>query len=165
MIRSLVYVFEVLSNHIVDIRLLSVDLDVSRLVLSLDLGHHRVAPLDFEYLVGNLVELLHLTPSEQVSEVLYVLHLIKLLSNGKLLFLFMYLIAFPVPYRLHLRELFMSLFDALNLFLHFSLIEVLVCGLPYSRIVLCHVLRCALSIDHVSEGALLKIEVSINSTN
>ena len=85
MIRSLVDVFEVLSNHIVDIRLLSVDLDVSRLVLSLDLGHHRVAPLDLEHLVGNLVELLHIAPSEQVSEVLDVLQFIELFSNGKLL--------------------------------------------------------------------------------
>ncbi len=85
MVWSLVHVCEVLSNHTINIRLLSVYLDVSCLILSLDLGHHRVAPLDLEHLVGNLVELLHLTPSEQVSEVLDIFQFIELFSNGKLL--------------------------------------------------------------------------------
>jgi hypothetical protein len=52
------------------------------LVYPLDLGHHRVAPLDLEHLVGNLVELLHVASPEQVGEVLYVFEFIKLFSYG-----------------------------------------------------------------------------------
>jgi hypothetical protein len=75
------------------------------------------------------------------------------------------LVACPVPHRLHLRGLLVFLLDGIDLSLYLSLVEVLVGRLTYSRVVLCHVLCCALSIDHVSEGALLKIEMSKNSTN
>jgi hypothetical protein len=77
----------------------------------------------------------------------------------------MNLVACPVPHRLHLRGLLVSLLDGINLSLYLSLVEVLVSRLCYGCEGLSHVLCCALSIDHVSEGALLKIEMSKNSTN
>ena len=66
MVRSLIHPSEVLSNRVVYIMFLSVDLDVTCFVLLLNLGDHRVAPLDLEHLVGNPVELLHVPISEQV---------------------------------------------------------------------------------------------------
>jgi hypothetical protein len=64
MIRSFVYISEVLCICVVRIMLFCEDLDVTTFVYPLYLGHHRVAPLDLEDFVGNLVELLRLTSSE-----------------------------------------------------------------------------------------------------
>ena len=82
MIRSFVYISEVLCNRVVHIMLLCEDLDVTSLIYPLYLGHHRVAPLDLEHFVGNLVELLHVASPEQVGEVLYVFEFVELLSYG-----------------------------------------------------------------------------------
>ena len=80
MIRSLVHTSEVLCNRVVHIMLFCEDLDVTFLIYPLYLGHHRVAPLNLEHFVGNLVELLHVASPEQVGEVLYVFEFVELLS-------------------------------------------------------------------------------------
>ena len=165
MVRSFVHTGEVLSDRIVHILLLSGDLNVSLLVLPLDFSHYRVAPLDLEHLVSNLVELLHVASSEQVSKVLYVLEFIELFSYGKLLNLLLYLVGCPVPHRLLLRGLLLPLSQVLDLPLYLSLTEVLVRRSVYSPQGLCHILCCALSIGHVPEGTLLEVEMREYSTN
>ena len=56
-----------------------------------------MVPLDSEYLVGNLVELLHLAFSQQCAEFLYVLSLLKGTCNREFLLLFHCLVAIVVP--------------------------------------------------------------------
>ena len=165
MVRSLVHPGEVLSDRIVHILLLSGDLNVSLLVLPLDFSHYRVAPLDLEHLVSNLVELLHVASSEQVSKVLYVLEFIELFSYCKLLNLLLYLVGCPVPHRLLLRGLLLPLSQVLDLPLYLFFVKTRVGRLAYRLLCLCHVLCCGFKVGQVPEGALLKIEMCKNSTN
>ena len=56
-----------------------------------------MVPLDSEYLVGNLVELLHLAFSQQCAEFLYVLSLLKGTCNREFLLFLHCLVAIVVP--------------------------------------------------------------------
>jgi hypothetical protein len=75
------------------------------------------------------------------------------------------LISSPVPHRLLLGGLLLPLSEVLYLLLYLYLIEVRVGRLTNGSSRLCHILCCDLSIGHVPEGALLKIEMCKNSTN
>ncbi len=56
-----------------------------------------MVPLDSEYLVGNLVELLHFALSQQCTEFLYVLSLLKGTCNRELLLFLLCLVTVVVP--------------------------------------------------------------------
>jgi hypothetical protein len=55
-----------------------------------------VVPLDSEDFVGNLVEFLHLSISQQLTEIFQVLSLLKGTSNRKFLLLFFNLVAIVI---------------------------------------------------------------------
>ena len=56
-----------------------------------------MVPLNSEYLVGNLVELLHLAFSQQCAEFLYILSLLKGTCNRELFLFLLCLVPVVVP--------------------------------------------------------------------
>jgi hypothetical protein len=66
-IRSFIYLGEVLGDLIIQLSFFLKRLHVTMFVLPLDLCHHRVIPSDLEERVSLLVKLFHLSISHQLS--------------------------------------------------------------------------------------------------
>ena len=103
-----------------------------------------MVPLDSEYFVGNLVEFLHLSISQQLTEIFQVLSLLKSTSNRKFLLLFFNLVAIVVSD----WDMFPTIFLLLGLickgFSDLLLWDIFICRLTY----------CALTLYHVLDGRL-----------
>ena len=56
-----------------------------------------MVPLDSEYLVGNLVELLHFAFSQQSAELIYVFSLLEGTCNREFLFFLLCLVPIVIP--------------------------------------------------------------------
>ena len=95
-IWSLVNSFEIACDDLVNLHAILKYFWLPILILSFDFRNDWVVPLDSEYFVGNLVEFLHLSISQQLTEIFQVLSLLKSTSNRKFLLLFFNLVAIVV---------------------------------------------------------------------
>ena len=101
-----------------------------------------MVPLDSEYFVGNFVEFLHLSISQQLTEIFQVLSLLKSTSNRKFLLLFFNLVAIVVSD--------WDMFPTIFLLFCLSCEHLLNWLLRY--VLIGRLLDCDLTLQHVLDG-------------
>ena len=141
-IWSLVNSFEIACDDLVNLHAAFKYFRLPTLSVSFDFRNDWVVPLDSEDFVGNLVEFLHLSISQQLTEIFQVLSLLKGTSNRKFLLLFFNLVAIVISYR--------DMFPIIFLLFGLSC-EHLFNGLLWD-VLISRVFDCGLTLQHILDG-------------
>jgi hypothetical protein len=96
--------------------------------------------LDSMNFIGNLIELLHLSFSQQCAEILYVLSFLEYSSDHKFLLVFFDLIPVVISYRYMLPTFLLLLCLEFQSLSYCFFWDILICRLSYSTLISHHVL-------------------------
>ena len=159
MIWSLVYPFEIACDDLVNLHAVLKYFWLPILIFSFDFRNDWVVPLDSEDFVGNLVKFLHLSISQQLTEIFQVLSLLKGTSNRKFLLLFFKLVAIVISDWDIFPTIFLLLGLRCNGYSDLLLWDVFICRLTYCALTLQHILDSWLRRCQVPDLSLCKLEV------